>query len=172
MNRIYIPNIIRFVVIVLIQVLVLERLNLHGYINPYIYPLIIIMLPIEIAHWALILIGFSLGLTIDTFTNTIGIHTATCVFIAFIRPYILNSLTPSGGYELDDKPSTGSLGFRWYISYSFIIIFIHHFILFFLEVLRFSYLFHTLTKIVVSSLVSWMLVIIVEYVSVTKKRAT
>ena len=172
MNRIIIPNIIRFVVIVLVQVLILERLNLHGYINPYLYPLIIIMLPIEIAHWALILIGFSLGLAIDTFTNTIGIHAATCVFIAFIRPYILNALTPSGGYEQDDKPTTRSLGFRWYISYAVTIIFVHHFILFFLEVLRFSYLFHTLTKIAVSSLISLMLVIIAEYISVTKRRAT
>ena len=85
----YTKNIIRFVVLILVQVLVLNHINFFGYLDPYLYVLFILMLPFEIPGWMLLISAFLLGLGIDLFSGTSGIHTAASVFMAFCRPAML-----------------------------------------------------------------------------------
>src|SRR5580658_7192394 len=108
----------RFIILVGIQVLVLNNLELNGVFNPYIYPLFILLLPINTPKWLLLLLGFGTGLVIDMFSNTMGMHAAATTLLAYMRPYILNVLQPSGGYEPEDKPTLSNMGFRWFITYS------------------------------------------------------
>ena len=67
-------NIFRFIILVLVQVLVLNNIQFLGYINPYIYILFILSLPVRTPRWASLLLAFVLGLTIDIFANTPGMH--------------------------------------------------------------------------------------------------
>ena len=93
-------QLIRFVVLVLIQVLILNNLLLPGVFNPYIYPLFLLLLPIRMPIWLLLLVGFVAGLTIDLFSNTMGMHAAASVLLCFMRPQVLKLIEPSGGYAI------------------------------------------------------------------------
>src|SRR6056297_975075 len=106
-------NIVRFIVLVLIQVLVMDNVLLGGYMNPYFYILFILLMPFETPRWLLLILGFFTGLTIDLFANTIGMHTAATVFMAFIRPAILSTFAPRDGYEPDTFPRIHFYGFSW-----------------------------------------------------------
>ncbi len=161
-------NIIRFIVLVLIQVLVLNNIQLSGYINPYIYVLFILLLPFETPSWLLLISGFFLGLTIDLFMNTLGLHAAATVFLAFLRPYVLNLFAPRDGYEAGTFPRILYYGTGWFLKYAAVLILFHHLALFFLEVFRFSDFFLTLFRALLSSVFSIILVVLSQFVMFRK----
>lgn len=162
-------NIIRFILLVLLQVLVIKNIELGKFINPFIYVLFIIALPFETPKWLLLLSGFVLGISIDMFYDTMGLHAAAGVFMAFIRPSILNLFSPREGYEFGTQPTIQYLGVPWFVSYSGILILLHHFVLFYLEIFRFSEFLHTLMRVVISSIFTLLLVIITQYLFNRKK---
>jgi hypothetical protein len=154
---------LRFLVLVLLQVLVLNNIQLGGFINPYLYVLFILMLPFETPKSVLLIASFVLGLFIDMFSNTMGMHAAACVFMGFCRPFATIYISPRGGYEFGVLPTVKDLGFRWYITYAGIMVFLHHLILFFIEVFRFSDFFLTLNRVFLSTVFTLLLVVISQY---------
>ena len=164
-----IRNILRFIVLVLVQVLLIKNIEIGRFINPFLYVLFIIALPFETPKWLLLLSGFILGITIDMFYDTMGMHAAATVFIAYIRPVILNLFSPREGYEFGTQPTIQYLGVPWFISYSGILIILHHFVLFYLEVFRFSEFFSTLFRVIVSSVFTLLLIIASQYLFQNKK---
>lgn len=156
-------------ILVLIQVFVLNNIQLGGYINPYLYVLFILLLPFEIPGWLLLLISLITGLTIDMFTNTQGMHAAATVFLGFLRPYMLSLISPRDGYEFGTKPSISHLGFTWFITYAGILVFLHHLLLFYIEVFRFSEFFSTFFRVIVSSVFTLVLIVIVQFLFPAKK---
>ena len=97
-------NILRFIVVVVFQVLVMDNVMLNGYMVPYVYLLFILLMPFETPRWIVLLSGFALGLTIDLWEHTPGMHTAATVLIAFIRPYFMSLMSPRDGYEPETFP--------------------------------------------------------------------
>lgn len=164
-----IRNIIRFIVLVLVQVLVIKNIELGRFINPFIYVLFLIVLPFETPKWALLFIAFLLGITIDLFYDTAGMHAAACVFIGYIRPGVLKLFSPRDGYESGTQPTIQYLGVPWFLSYSAIIVVIHHLILFFMEIFRFSEFFSTLLRVIVSSIFTLILIVVSQYLFTRKK---
>ncbi len=162
-------NFFRFLILVLFQVLILKNIELGKYINPFIYVLFIIALPFETPKWLLLLCGFILGITIDMFYDTMGMHAAAGVFMAYIRPSILNLFSPREGYEFGTQPTIQYLGVPWFISYSGILIVLHHFVLFYLEVFRFSEFLSTLLRVIVSSFATILLVVVTQYLFQNRK---
>jgi rod shape-determining protein MreD len=161
-NKIFI-NIIRFVILVFIQIFILENINLRGYINPYLYVYFILLLPFETPGWLLLISSFFLGFSIDTFVGTLGIHTAASVLMAFSRPLVIKAIPSRKDFEPGMKPSISHLGFIWFFSYAIILILIHHFALFYLEVFSFSNFFSTFSRVLLSSSFTLILVIIAQY---------
>ncbi len=158
--------------LVLFQVLVLNRLELSFYINPFIYPFFILVLPFRMQHWVLMLVAFLAGLLMDVFCSTAGIHAAALVFLAFVRPYLINVITPKGGYETEDRPGIRGQGFSWFLLYSIVLVFLHHFFYFFLEVFSLTSAFSTLGKVFLSTFVSTILIVLLAYLfSRERKRA-
>lgn len=154
---------IQFVLIILAQVLILNNIQLSGFINPYIYILFIITLPVKISRLLLLSIAFTTGFIIDLFTQTPGLHAAATVFIAFVRPYILNALAPRDGYDADELPTIGNFGLNWFLIYCSIIIIIHHLVLFYLEMFSFDQFFQTLLRVFISSIFTLFIIILSEY---------
>jgi rod shape-determining protein MreD len=152
-----------FIILILFQVLLFNNIQFSGYINPFIYVMIIILLPVEISPWLLLTISFFTGLTIDFFSGTPGMHASATVLSGFIRPYILRLISPRDGYEPGASPSMVIYGFRWFLFYTIIIIFIHHFALFFLEVFRFADFYRTLLRVLLSSFFSVAFILLAEY---------
>ena len=164
MIRVLPRNIVRFVLLVLLQVLVFNNIQLGGYLNPYIYVLFLLLMPFETPRWLLLVAAFGLGISIDVFTNTLGMHAAATVFMAFIRPFVLNAIAPRDGYEIGTFPSLFFYGFKWFFKYSFILILAHHFVLFYLEVFSFAHFFHTLSRVLLSTVFSTLFIVLSQYI--------
>jgi rod shape-determining protein MreD len=164
-----IPYVIRFVVLVLLQALIFNNIELGGHVNPYFYIYFILSLPFDTRNSVLLTTAFLLGLTMDMFCSTMGMHTSACVFMAFCRPFALKFFSPRDGYEKGNSPSIDYLGFTWYFSYSAALIFAHHFALFYLEVFRFSEFFDTFTKTILSSLLTLAMAILIQYLFSRKR---
>lgn len=164
MLRIVSDNIIRFLVLTLFQVFVLNHVQLGGYINPYLYILFIMILPFETPKLLLLVLAFILGLTIDLFMLSPGIHAASCVFMAFMRPFVIGTISSRREYEPGIRPSVQDIGLTWFLTYAGILTLAHHFVLFFLEVFHFGEILITLQRILYSSIVTLIVVIISQYV--------
>lgn len=156
-------NIVRFIVVVIFQVMVMDNVMINGYMVPYIYLLFILLMPFETPRWMQLLSGFALGMGIDLFENTPGMHTAATVLVAFIRPYLLDLLAPRDGYEPETFPRIHYYGFVWFLKYTFIIVVIHHFMLFYLEVFQLKDFFSTLLRVILSSILSASTIVLSQY---------
>ena len=96
-----VKNIIRFCLFVLAQVFILDKVPpLHQMATPYIYFLFILWLPFKIGRRMQMLVAFVLGFAVDSFNNTYGMHAASCVLIAYIRPFLINLLISQEGAEI------------------------------------------------------------------------
>ena len=156
-------NLLRFVVLVLFQVLILNNIQLGGFVNPYVYVLFILLLPFETPPWLLLFSGFTLGLSVDLFVHTPGVHTIATVFMAFLRPQVLKIFAPRDGYEPGTFPRLSYYGFEWFFKYTLILVFVHHLVLFYVEVFRFSDFFSTFLRVILSTIFSTFLVVISQF---------
>jgi len=150
-------NIIRFILLVLFQVLVLNNIQFLGYINPYLYILIILSLPVQMPRWFLLILAFFLGLTIDVFSNTLGMHAFATVLVAYFRDGIIKLFTNIEEGN-NPTPSFHTFGVSAYIKYVVIMVIIHHATLFTLEAFSFFQFWILLPKIILSSMVTILLI--------------
>lgn len=168
MNNIILKNIIRFILLVLIQVFVLNNIRINGYVNPYIYVLFILLLPFEIPGWLLLISSFALGLSVDIFSHTPGLNAAASVLMAFCRPTVIRLLSGNKGIEPGEKPGISDMGFRSFFLYSLILIFIHHLLLFYIEIFRFNEFMDTFYRVIMSTAASLVLIILIQYLFIRK----
>ncbi len=112
-------NIVRFFLILLIQVLIMDNIRLGGLFNPYFYVIFILLLPFETPGWLLLIVGFLLGTSMDIVNNTPGMHTMATLLMSFIRPYLLNLFAPREGYDAETQPRIYHMGFNWFFRYAF-----------------------------------------------------
>jgi len=152
-----------FVLLILLQVLLFNNIEFSGYVNPYVYVMFILLLPIEIPSWLLLLLSFGTGLIIDFFSGSPGMHTSATVLIGFVRPYVLRLVSPRDGYESGSDPSMLAYGFRWFATYTLLMVLIHHTALFYLEVFRFADFFRTLLRVILSTLFSMSFILLIEF---------
>ncbi len=157
---------IRFIILVLLQIIVLNNIQLSGFINPYLYVLFILMMPVKMQRILLLGLAFLTGLTIDIFSDTMGMHAAACVFMAFCRPAVLRFMAPREGYEAEATPSVRAISFNWFLWYAGILILLHHLMLFYLEVFRLSEFFITFLRVLASSLATLSMVILSQFLFV------
>jgi hypothetical protein len=155
--------IIRGLLVFLLQVLVLKRMGLsaswiwqHGHI--FLYPLIILMLPFRILRHYVILMGFAIGLAIDVFYDTVGVHAFALTGMAYARGIVLAWLEPRGGYTLAMSPTQRSMGMNWLLIYTAVSYAIFCFLYFVAEIFTFVYIGQILLKTVVTFLLSMMVV--------------
>jgi hypothetical protein len=145
------------------QVLVFKRIEYEYINNIFIYPIFIMLLPIEMPAALVIIISFVLGITLDSFYDSMGIHAGTCVFIAFLRYYILGFLEPKGGYPNNTGPTQSKLGFGWFARYSSLFLLIHMFIYFSIEQFSFVYILTILSSTILSFFFSMIFITIYQF---------
>jgi hypothetical protein len=165
-------NTIRFVLFILIQVYVLFQIPpLHRFIVPYIYFLYILWLPFRIPRGTLTLIAFLFGMSLDFFTKTPGLHAAPCVLIAYLRPFLVNILIPQEGAEQNYKsPSITSMGLAPYATYILILTLLHNTYLVLLEWLQFGSFWFFLGKVLSTTSISLLLIMITELLFYRKEK--
>jgi hypothetical protein len=99
----------------------------------------------------------------DFFSGSPGMHSSATVLAGFIRPYVLRVISPRDGYEPGSDPSMLTYGFTWFLTYTLLIVMVHHTALFFLEVFRFADFFRTLLRVLLSSLFSIVFILLIEF---------
>lgn len=128
---------------------------------PYLY--FLLLLPMSINKNFLLFLGFGYGLLIDVFYDSPGLHAAACTLLAYLRPHVINSITPSGGYDEYTPVSVHILGFRWILLYTALLVAAHHFLLFYLEAFSFGGFFTTLLKVLLSTFLTTFLFVLMQY---------
>lgn len=165
-------NIIRFIMFILVQVYILHQIPpLHQFITPYLYFLYVLWLPFSIPRAGLLLLSFLLGITLDYFLGTPGLHAAPCVLIAYLRPFLINVLISQEGAELNyAEPSIKSMGFAPYGLYVLVFTFLHHFYLVLIEWLSFGNFLYFLGKVTATTGISLLLIFITEMLFFRKQK--
>ena len=158
-----IKNIFRFVFLMTFQVLILNNIQLSGYLNPFLYVLFILMLPLQTPKWFVLILSFVLGISIDVFSDTGGLHASASVLMAFLREPILKLISPREGYDVAQQPTVQQFGFGWFFSYTGILVFVHHFFLFYMEAFHFSGFFHTFFRVLLSSIFTLTLIFVSQF---------
>jgi hypothetical protein len=124
--------------------------------------LFIILLPISTPRYAILILAFLLGFVIDIFSNSLGVHSAATVFVAYIRPLVIRIISPRED-DKSDYPGLNQNKLSWFINYVFIIVFLHHAVLFYLEVYTFANFFNTLYRVILSSLFSIFVIVLSQF---------
>ncbi len=163
MNTASLKHIIRAALILLLQVLVLKRIGLGNswlwqYGDIFLYPVIVLLLPFRMSRHYAILIGFVIGLIIDMFYDTIGVHAFALTATAYARGLLLAYLEPRGGYQLSMSPTNFSMGLNWVLTFTVFSLLIHTFLYFTAEIFTFVYVGQILLKTLVTLILSMLVV--------------
>src|SRR6201999_576503 len=112
MSRAIIINLLRFFILVFIQVFLLKNITLYNLSTPYLYILFILLLPFETPNVLLFVLSFLLGLLIDAFYDTPALHATACVLLAFVRVSFINITVQKEGFDNEPEPTLSIMGFR------------------------------------------------------------
>jgi hypothetical protein len=168
MNSTLILNIFRFVLLIAAQIVIFNNIDLFGYINPYPYILFILLYPVNSNRAGLLVASFLLGLSIDFFANSGGVHAAACLLLAYFRPAFFKfAFGLSYEYQtikINDRLSPERFTFI------FISIITHHFVLFFLELFKFIFILDALLRTIVTTLFTLLVSILIIYLFKPNKK--
>lgn len=165
-------HILSFIVLVLLQALVLDHLDLaNGWVVPYLYVLFLIALPFDTPPWATLLLGFALGMAMDFFSSTPGMHASACTVMAFARIWMLRLLEPRDGYDTGKRPVVQHMGIRWYMAFAGTLVVVHHLWLFVVEVYRFDDFPTTFVRALMSAAATLVLCLLAQALTVRSSPA-
>ena len=168
MNRIVWTNGLRFVLLLLIQTLILRRVTFDwsnfGFVHILIYPLFILLLPIKTPRPLVLILAFIMGMGIDIFYDSLGVHASALVFTAYMRNVIMKILEPYGGYNVEDSPTIKNFGIGWFFTYSAILMFLHIFFYFCVEAFSFVFIFEIMLNTIFSFAISIVIIFILELI--------
>lgn len=167
MNRI-LSNILRFALFFIIQVVILNQVELGAGTLIMIYPLFIALLPVDINIFLLLFLSFALGISIDAMSNTYGLHASSLVLLAYFRPIIFKAFAPRDGYEIDLEPNIHTMGYNWFLRTFGILLLIHHFWFFLMELFRFDEILYVIQKTVLSFPLSLALCVLIQFLIIRK----
>lgn len=152
-----INSIIRFILLLLLQVFLFKQITFGfggvEYFVVFIYPIFIFLLPLRLPGPLIILASFLLGLLIDLFYDTLGLHAAAATFTAFIRPFVVKQIAPREGYSPKARPTKQELGDQWFFRYAAILMAGH--LLFFYSMQAFTPVY--LGAILLKTIASWVI---------------
>ena len=168
MNKL-LKNSLRFVLFLLVQTLILNQIEIGFGIQLMIYPLFIMLLSFDTGVLSLLAISFTLGICIDAFSNTFGLHTSSLLVFSFLRPVIFKLFDTREGYDLLLEPTVLNMGNGWFIKSFGSLLLIHHFWFYLLEMFKLNDIGYVLEKTVYSLPLSFFLCVLLQYLFVNKQ---
>jgi len=162
-SRLIIINIIRWFILLFVQIFLLKNMGFYDLSTPFIYVLFLLLLPFRIPNILLYLLAFGTGLTLDAFYDTMGVHATACVVLAFVRISFISISLNKDAID-DPEPALSYMGFQWFALYSFLCISTHHLVLFFLETFRLTEIGYTLMRCGISCIFTLGLILLVEFI--------
>lgn len=166
--RKFLKHIFRFALLLAIQVLVLNKVELGAGTLLMIYPLFIVLLPEDTNVFLLLFLAFVLGISIDAMSNTYGLHASSLLLLAYFRPIIFKAFAPRDGYETDLELNLHTMGFRWFFRTFGLLLLIHHFWFFLMELFRFDEILLVLKHTLFSFPISFTLCVLIQFLIISK----
>ena len=168
MNSSIFLNIFRFFIFLTLQIIVFNNINLFGFISPFPYVLFIILYPVNGNKSGLLITSFFLGMILDMFSNSGGIHTTACLTLAYFRPAIFK-FAFGVSYEYQTIKLNDTLTPERF-SFIMVAVLLHHIVLFILEAFQFSLFWDILIRTILSSILTIAICIIIIYLIKPNKR--
>ncbi|WP_339920594.1 rod shape-determining protein MreD [uncultured Flavobacterium sp.] len=168
MNSTLLVNIFRFILLLAVQIVIFNNMNFLGFIMPLPYMLFIILYPVNGNRAGLLLASFLLGLTMDVFSNSGGVHAASCLTLAYLRPSIFK-FSFGISYEYQTIKLNDVLTPERF-SFILISVIVHHFTLFILEAFQVSFFWDILIRTLLSTVFTIISCIIIIYLIKPNKR--
>jgi len=162
MSKNFFKYLINFILFVLLQVFVLNKIILWEFVTPMVYICFIFSLPFQTPKGAVILLGFLMGIIIDFFTGMIGFHALATLTIAFLRHMLIRMISRREEREEHLHPIFHDMRFIWYFQYVFWLTFIHNFVYFFVDALSFHNFLRTITVILSNTACSLICIFLIQ----------
>ncbi|MCB0706082.1 MAG: hypothetical protein KDC34_12255 [Saprospiraceae bacterium] len=166
MNSIIFTTALRFLGLVFFQGLLLQRFQLGGPILGHLFvimfPVFIMLLPLRTPRPLLIFLGFLIGLAIDLFYDSPGLHASAGAFTGYFRKFPLKWLAPRGGYNVNYSPTVRRYGWNWFLKYSALMLGAHLFFYFCVEAFTFAFYVDILLNFLISFPVSMLFIIMFQ----------
>ncbi len=164
MNNRFFQHLLYFVLLIILQDWVIDKLPLGTYISPELYLIFILLLPFNYNPIGTLLWAFAMGLTMDIFSmGILGLHTASLVALAYARPLLLKLVSAKDQLESNAIPSSKLLGMRPFFSYIVLSVFLYTTILFCLDTFNFAHVGHLFLRILLSSIVTTLFIVAMQY---------
>lgn len=154
-----IKSVLLFISLILIQVLICNNILLFGVAVPFIFIYFIFNLPLGVNKNILILVSFLLGFSIDLFSDTMGLNSASCLILALCKQPVFYSYMPREDKNIDITPSIKTMGWENYIKYALTLSAIYCIIIFAIEYISFSSFWHIILMTVSSTILTSILII-------------
>ncbi len=148
----------RYILVMALQVLLFDQLQLLGACHPYIYVLCLLMMPITLPHSIDMILGAIAGIIMDIFCNSLGVHTAACILVMFIRPYLIGAIV-SDKDRLNEQINLHTIGMEALVKYIVIMVLIHHLTIFLLAAWSWHHIGFVVLETIVSSTVTILIII-------------
>ena len=161
-------NFVRFFLLLTAQIVIFNNIDLFGYINPFPYILFIILYPVNGNKPMLIISSFLLGIIMDLFSNSGGVHAASCLILAYSRPYLFK-FAFGLSYEYQTVRINDILTPERF-SFLLLAVIVHHFTLFILEVFQLSSLWDILLRTILGTLFTLLICIVLIYIFKPSRR--
>lgn len=164
MNKLLTSNIWRLVIVLSLQLMLLKQISFNqsilSYMQFFIYPVVILMLPIKLDRTLTLLIAFVVGIIMDMFYDSPGVHAAAAVTTAYLRPFLLAWMEPYEGYNVRESPTMEKLGFRWYAVYLAVLLLTHLLLYFSIEAFSFVFIGDIMLNAIMSFIPSYLIIIL------------
>lgn len=174
MNNTVLRNIIRFFVLLALQGLFLKRVS-EGwvssslYINVFLYPLFIMLLPLQTPRTGVLVLSFLMGIGVDLFYDSLGVHAAALTAMGYSRALFLSIYEPREGYKLNALPTPGDLGMSWFLKYTASMLGLHLLVYFSVDAFSPVYIVGILTRTFFTFIATMLAILIFVFIFSPKR---
>ncbi len=155
-SRSLFTDFLQIVALIALQIFVLNRITLFGQYTPVLYPVFVMFYPFFRNRFVFLALSFLLGLGIDAFLGTWGINALATTIVAYFRTVIFRTSTDTS----TDFFSFDSLQWSQFVLFILSSIFMHQLIVQYVEFFKFSRFFEVFLNILVTSLISFVFILI------------
>ena len=167
-NKLIINNILRFILLLALQVLVLNNVYLGVEVSPVVYIMFILMLPTNCNKFLLLALSFLAGLCVDIFSNTLGFHAFAATLIGFLRILVANRILTQNEKDID-SPSIRSVSIKQFSIYTLILTSIYCFAYLMLEAFDFRDIFSVIFLTIINTIITYVLIFVLQVLFIRKR---
>ena len=152
-----------FILLAGLQVFVLNNLNINSFVNPQVFILFLLLLPVNADIWLCLIAGFVSGAVVDGLAITNGIHAFSGTALGYFRYFYIKYSLDKEVIERGMNPNIRNMPTLWHVTYLVFSSLFYHWIVFFMEAFRLSDLGLTSTRAMVSGIIAAGLMILIGF---------